>query len=60
MGKATIKPIRKLLIHTKRKFGIKPTFTNVKTNEIEKDIAKDINTAKRTVEYFLLIFISGN
>ena len=60
MGKATIKPIRKLLIHTKRKFWIKPTFTNVKTNEIEKDIAKDINTAKRTVEYFLLIFISGN
>jgi hypothetical protein len=29
-------------------------------DEIEKDIAKDINTAKRTVEYFLLIFISGN
>ena len=60
MGKATIKPIRKLLIHTKRKFGIKPTFTNDKTNEIEKDITKDINTAKRTVEYFLLIFISDN
>ena len=52
-----MKPIKNPLVHLTKKLEAKPVFINVRTNDIEKDIAKDIKIPKMIVEYFLLIFI---
>lgn len=51
-----MKPMRKLIVHTRKKLETKPTFIIVMAKDIAKDIAIDIRTANKTVEYFLLIF----
>lgn len=57
IGKPTMKPIAEPLIHLVKRLEEKPVLINVRTSDIERDIAKDINIPKMIVEYFLLIFI---
>jgi hypothetical protein len=58
VGKAARKPMANPHIHLSKKLGPKPVFTKVRISDMEKDIPVDINTANKSVEYFLFIFIT--
>jgi len=53
VGRATKNPKMKAFLHLAKKSGANPMFTNVRKNDIKKDIASPINIPNSNVEYFL-------
>jgi hypothetical protein len=56
VGKATITPIAKPNAQALRKLGLNPKFMIAIASDIVNDMAIDMNSARSTEEYFLLIF----